>query len=223
MPALLAAIAVLEGLIHCMYLVLLIDLAELNLSLVLHIGVSVISTLLEILLISLKPGLGRRVVTDEVHLAEVYFDIDNEVSSTGDQNCVDEEHEDAYIIVQEYRPYNHPAESLCVRVVLDFFPRCLFLQGTRHLIGEVGPCGIQVGNLELDIARVVSLLARRKFASAAYSRIFCTAAESEALFLQLLYSACIPHEYGKQKCHIAKVEHSCRNCREQTKATKSLQ
>ena len=130
MPALLAAVAVLEGLIHCMYLVLLIDLAELNLSLVLHVGVSAISALLEILLISLEPGLGGRVVADEVHLAEVYFDINDEVGGAGNQNCVDEEHEDAYIIVQEYGSYNHATKPLCVRVVLDFLPRCSFLQGT---------------------------------------------------------------------------------------------
>lgn len=111
-----------------MYLVLLIDLAELNLSLVLHIGISVISTLLEILLISLEPSLDGRIVADEVHLAEVHFDINDEVGGTGDQDCEDEEHEDAHIIVQEYGSYNHSAKPLCVRVVLDFLPRGSFLQ-----------------------------------------------------------------------------------------------
>ena len=103
MPTLLATIAVLNCIIHRVYLVLLIDLTEFDSSLVLHIGVSEIAALLEILFIRLEPGLDRRVVADEVHLTKVHFDIDDEVGSSGDQNCVDEEHEDANVIVQEYR------------------------------------------------------------------------------------------------------------------------
>ena len=73
-----------------MYLILLIDLAELDNSIILYICVREISTLLKVLLIGLEPSINGRVLADEILLTKMHFNVDDEIASASDEYCVDE-------------------------------------------------------------------------------------------------------------------------------------